>query len=535
MADYGSANKSGRKRTTNSTWFGEINMLPLCAFRSVLGLVLIFWYVDLLPDFKFFFSESGPFPRDVLLRERSPYLFSLLDWTGSDLITIAFFLLGMLAAVCLLLGWHSRLAAVTNFVVLVSLQNRNLLPWDGADNVIRVTSFWLMFCPIQRAYSIDALQAMRRGSPFSINAPAFGLRMLQLQIVCVYLVSAWAKLHGLAWLNGGALYYALNMGPAWNRYLAPVLSQVPLVVLVGTVGTLLFEILFLPLVFSPWGQPWLKLLALIWGAAFHVIIALTLKLGWFSYVMVGTYVLFLEPGWIERLVGPLKPLLIKPVGVLCSRLSKLDERVDTLLSTFLGRPIGTRWLTYRSCSTQVRTAIRYAHKAVLIILFSGALWFALDPTSKAIHRAIPLPPSVSHFIQSVGLRQSWQMFSPQPYDFAGYVVVEGDLTNGPVVNLQEAGYAQGGWKPTKPYYAGWYYSRWTQIFNTMIRDHTYGRPNPYLLPYSEAVCRAYNSHQLAGQPRLQLIRIIMVRRDTVLPGMPERDWTHEELSSQRCF
>jgi vitamin K-dependent gamma-carboxylase-like protein len=529
------ANKSGRTLTTNSTWFGETSMLPLCAFRSVLGLVLTFWYVDLLPDFKFFFSESGAFPHDVLLRERSPYLISLLDWTGSDLITIGFFLLGLLAAVCLLLGWHSRIAAVTNFVVLVSLQNRNLLPWDGADNVIRVTSFWLIFCPIERAYSIDALQAMRRGCPFSIYAPALGLRMLQLQIGCVYLVSAWAKLHGLAWLNGGALYYALNMGPAWNRSLAPVLSQLRLVVLVGTVGTLLFEVLFLPLVFSPWGQPWLKLIALIWGTAFHVIIALTLKLGWFSYVMVGSYVLFVEPAWIERFVGHLKPLLIKPVGVLFRRLSKFDDRVDAFLSIFGQHLIGRRWTEDLSRLRRTRTALQYSHNALLITLFSGALWFALDPTSKAIHRVAPLPPAVAHFIQSIGLRQSWQMFSPHPYDFAGYVVVEGDLSNGSVVNLQEAGYAQGGWKPMKPYYAGWYYSRWTQIFNTMIRDHIYGMPNPYLLPYADNVCRSYNSDHSSDQPHLQAIRIIMARRDTALPGVAESGWRNEELIVHKCF
>src|SRR6266850_794619 len=360
MAD-GTTNKSGRPRSTNSTWFGETNILPLCAFRSVLGVVLIFWYVDLLPDFKFFFSESGSFPHDLSLKERSPYLISLLDWTGSDLITIGFFLLGLLAAVCLLLGWHSRIAAVTNFVVLVSLQNRNLLPWDGADNVIRVTSFWLMFCPIERAYSIDAMQAMRRGSPFSINAPALGLRILQLQIGCVYLVSAWAKLHGLAWLNGGALYYALNMGPAWNRSLAPLLSHVPLIVSVGTVGTLLFEILFLPIVFSPWGQPWLKLLALIWGASFHVIIALTLKLGWFSYVMISAYILFLEPSWIERFVGHPKPVLIKPVGVLYSRLSKFDDRVDAFLSIFRKHLIGRRWTEDLSRLRRTGTALQYSH------------------------------------------------------------------------------------------------------------------------------------------------------------------------------
>jgi len=501
----------------------------------VLGFILIFWYVDLLPDFKFFFSESGPFPHDVLLRERSSYLFSLLDWTGSDLITIGFFLLGLLAAACLLLGWHSRVASVINFIVLVSLQNRNLLPWDGADNVIRVTSFWLMFCPIQRAYSIDALQAMRRGSPFSINASALGLRLLQLQIGCVYLVSAWAKLHGLAWLNGGALYYALNMGPAWSRSLAPVLSHFPLVVLVGTVGTLLFEILFLPLVFSPWGQPWLKLLALIWGASFHVIIALTLKLGWFSYVMLSTYVLFLEPSWIERFVGHLKPLVIKPVGVLYSQLTKFDDRATAFLSIFRKRLLRRPGTVDLPHPTHMRPAIRYSYNALLISLFSCALWFALDPTSKAIHRAIPLPPAVAHFIQSVGLRQSWQMFSPHPYDFAGYVVVEGDLTNGSVVNLQEAGYAQGGWRPTKPYYAGWYYSRWTQIFNSMVRDHIYGRSNPYLLPYSDDVCRSYNSDRSAGEPHLQAIRIIMVRQDTVLPGLQERDWTHDELLSHYCF
>ncbi len=346
-------------------------------------------------------------------------------------------------------------------------------------------------------------------------------------------MSAWAKLHGLAWLNGGALYYALNMGPAWNRFLAPTLSHAPLFVLAGTVGTLLLEILFLPLVFSPWGQPWLKLLALIWGASFHLLIALTLKLGWFSYVMISTYVLFFEPTWIERLLGPMKPLLVKPMSVLESWLSGIDDRVDTLLST-LHWPLMAGWRTGNP-SAHVTTAIRYAHNAVLITLFSGALWCALDPTSKAIHGAIPVPVRLLHFIQGVGLKQSWQMFSPHPYDFAGYVVVEGDLTDGTLINLQEAGYAHGGWNSTRPYYAGWYYSRWTQTFNTMIHDHTYDRPNAYLLPYSETVCRAYNSHHAPGEPHLQLIRIIMVRRDTVLAGIPERGWTHEELLTHFCF
>ncbi len=250
--------------------------------------------------------------------------------------------------------------------------------------------------------------------------------------------------------------------------------------------------------------------------------------------MISTYVLFLEPAWIERLVGHLKPLLIKPVGVLYSQLSKFDDRANAFLSIFCKRLIGRRWADLPR-PTHMRTAIRYSYSVVLITLFSGALWFALDPTSKAIHRAIPLPPAVAHFIQSVGLRQSWQMFSPHPYDFAGYVVVEGDLTNGSVVNLQEAGYAQGGWKPTKPYYAGWYYSRWTQIFNSMVRDHIYGSSNPYLLPYSENICRTYNSHQAAGRPRLQVVRIIMARKDTVQPWLQEPDWTHEELSSHSCF
>jgi len=110
----------------------------------------------------------------------------------------------------------------------------------------------------------------------------------------------------------------------------------------------------------------LKLIALIWGTAFHVIIALTLKLGWFSYVMISTYILFLEPAWIERFVAHLKPLINKPVGVLHSWLSKFDDRINALLSIFRQRLKGRRWLMYR----------------------------------------------LSHFIQSMGLRQSWQMFSP---------------------------------------------------------------------------------------------------------------------------
>lgn len=426
------------------SWFGDASVLPVCALRVTIGAILLFWYLDLLPDVELLFSETGLFPHEVLYREKSWYLLSLLDWVPGDWGPGAFIFFGIISSLFLLVGRYSRVAALASFFCLLSVQNRNILPWDGSDAVIRVVCFWLIFCPIERAYSLDAWRASRRGRPYSLYAPALGVRLLQLQIASVYFVTGWAKLHGLSWLNGTALHYALNLGPAWTRFFASDFANNKYIVIAGTVGTLLLELLFTPLVFSPWLQPRLKTVALVWGALFHLLIALTLRVSWFSYVMVGSYLIFFEPEWIRRI----ESFVRRRAKRLFDHSHLLQRsRVGPLLNTVpssLALPNDAVKPFVSSSASIIKKGLRITFDTLLITLFMVSFWYSIEPTSKAIRKAAPVPTAVRASVQAVGLGQSWRMFSPEPYSFASYVVLEGALDDGKEINLLKSGYGQGG-------------------------------------------------------------------------------------------
>jgi hypothetical protein len=62
--------------------------------------------------------------------------------------------------------------------------------------------------------------------------------------------------------------------------------------------TLFTELAFIVMVFAPIGQPLLRMAALALGAMLHGGIGVTMSIGNFSMVMIGSYLLFFEPGWI---------------------------------------------------------------------------------------------------------------------------------------------------------------------------------------------------------------------------------------------
>jgi len=519
-----------------SIWLTQIDVLPLCTFRIIFGLILVLWYTDLAPDINLLFTDDGLYPRELILAHRNAHLLSLMDWASHPAGAAVFFCAGFTCAFLLLVGWRTRFMAVANFIFIASIQHRNPLLWDGADTAIRVFSFWLMFCPSGRVWSIDAIRAARKGASLSRFALAPGLRILQLQLAFIYLITAWGKLHGLMWLNGTALYYSFHLGPAWDRQLAYRFAASSTLILLGTVGTLLFEILFLPMVFSPWWQPRLKAVALICGTMFHLLIAFTLKIGWFSYVMVACYVLFFEPNWIENIRRTVEPYAEPFIDRVKGLVYKIDIRrfIGTVSLAEKGQFFYRDSFKKADVRYPVYLGASYAYRGVLVSLFVLTLWYCLDPSSKAIHRALPLPAQAEKLVATLGLTQGWMMFAPFPYPFQAHVEIEGHLVDGRRVDLLRAGYGQGGWNRTKPYYEGWYFSRWVKFFESTIYAFNYRKPNPYLVAYEEAICRQYNKQRPVGSLPLASLQIKQVIRDTPRPGEAEQEWRQEEISRCQC-
>jgi hypothetical protein len=105
--------------------------------------------------------------------------------------------------------------------------------------------------------------------------------------------------------------------------------------------------------------------------------------------------------------------------------------------------------------------------------------------------------------------------------------VTGLLEDGTSIDLLAAGYGQGGWNPTRPYYDGWSYSRWYKVAELLHRTDWGG----YRAPYARSICRAYAA---SNGPRLVAVRVDWVELAINPPGRPPGPWLESRLVEARC-
>src|SRR5689334_22008439 len=146
--------KTFRGRILNE-WFGQINSRPLSIFRIAIALVLIKTAVLYLPIAESLYSDSGVVPRDIV-----PSIahhvggFSLMSYLPQAWMVTLFFWLWIAVGICLLIGFQTRFMSVLNFILILSVHARNPYLVDGADDMLRLLSFWMMFVPLNHDYSV---------------------------------------------------------------------------------------------------------------------------------------------------------------------------------------------------------------------------------------------------------------------------------------------------------------------------------------------------------------------------------------------
>ena len=160
--------------------------------------------------------------------------------------------------VALLLGWRTRWAAAANFLIILSVHERDLWVLNGGDTMMRLLAFWSLFISLGAVWSLDA----RRRGP--ADAFAFPVRAVQIQVALVYVCSFVLKLSGPTWRDGHALRAALTLRSLTLPTGDWVVSHMPPILLAGVNWfTLLAEGAFVFLVFSPYRQPLLRAIGLI--------------------------------------------------------------------------------------------------------------------------------------------------------------------------------------------------------------------------------------------------------------------------------
>jgi antimicrobial peptide system SdpB family protein len=284
----------------------------LCLFRICLGFCLFLNGISLVEDFQAWFGtdENSLVPLADSLRLYSDFrinLYALLSPTETSawLILITY----IVSSVTFMIGYKSRLSSIVCFILLVSIQNRNYTILNSGDTIMRCMLFLMMFAPIHLMYSVDAWEKKRNGEQVSTEISIVTIRLLQLQFSLVYLATTLFKLKGYDWVDGTAIYYTSRL-ENFQRIVLPVIFDYSPLVKFMTWTALLIEFAMGSLI---WIKEWRKWVLLA-GLALHLGIEVSMSIGFFEWVMISAYILFLEPAEYRYLIDKAKSLFSRIPG-----------------------------------------------------------------------------------------------------------------------------------------------------------------------------------------------------------------------------
>ena len=317
----------------NRFFFAEQSPLPLALFRIAYGLLVMVTLLLLKADWIPWYGTHAWMSLGAM-RELEPglrlNLFTILP--QDDRWVIALFWIFLASAFLLTIGFLSRLNSIVVYFCLASIQQRNLYILHGGDTFLRVAGFFLIFAPAGAALSVDRLIRVWRGREQS-EVPLRRLwaqRMIQIELSLVYLTTFCWKLKGAPWIEGSALFYVFHLFEL-QRFPLPDWLLQPGILKLGTWSAMVLE-------FSLGTLIWVKRMRykiLAAGLLFHLSLEYSLNIPMFQWDMLSAYLLFVDPGDLQRawnwICVRVDPWLGNPVSVSYDSRSARTRRLVNLL------------------------------------------------------------------------------------------------------------------------------------------------------------------------------------------------------------
>ncbi|HEY4220784.1 MAG TPA: hypothetical protein VGO62_05560, partial [Myxococcota bacterium] len=119
-----------------------LDLRSLALLRIGMAVLLLADLADRAQYLREHYSDDGILPRADLALSQGLADWSLHMASGSVAGQAVLFLIAAAVALLLLVGFHTRLAAVASFILLVSLQNRDPAVCYGADALLRALLFF---------------------------------------------------------------------------------------------------------------------------------------------------------------------------------------------------------------------------------------------------------------------------------------------------------------------------------------------------------------------------------------------------------
>ena len=288
---------------------------PLAIARLILGVAILGWAVSMSFDADALLGSDAILPADQV-RERFRRL--VLD---TDLSVHVGLVLLVVAAIAVIVGWRPSIALVVAFVLLVALQRRNALILNSGDIILRDLTLLLALTPSGAALSVDRVRRHGRDALFTsaLVAP-WGMRLVQLQMMVVYLFAFWSK-SGDEWHGGIAVSTALRLQDLQRFGQLDVLVDNIWVVATLTWSTLAVELALATLL---WATP-LRPVLIPLGVALHVGIDGLVLVGFFGLAMIAGLMTFLDAEALDRRIRCSRDRR-QPVASVPTQL--LDDRIE---------------------------------------------------------------------------------------------------------------------------------------------------------------------------------------------------------------
>jgi len=281
----------------------------LGAFRIGFGALLTWDGARRFDEAREYYSNEGFLPNHFsLFRPMGDGVFSFLHAFSSLAEVRSVMALMLVVFVMYTVGYRTKLAQVLAFLAITSLDARDLFVENGGDVLVNVMAFFTITLPLGRRFSVDALlRSMRERnekSPEALNdrsrpAPpdnavvSLMVVLLFLQLAVIYFFNAVHK-SGEGWKNGSAIWWFLQQDRIVTHLGIFLREHLPYPLIRGSgYGALGMEFSLPWILLFPFYRTWAMRLALLLGVGLHGGIALTSRLGPFSYAMMLFYVLFL--------------------------------------------------------------------------------------------------------------------------------------------------------------------------------------------------------------------------------------------------
>ncbi len=205
------------------------------------------------------------------------------------------------ALMVLIFGAWSRINAVCVLAWLISFQHRNPIICDSEDIVSRLIGWYVVLMPTNLAWSVDAWRR-RPALATPVMAPAWGLRLLQLQMSAIFLGAAWQKLGGDPWRDGTAMFYVTQLDDYFGRTPLPEwFHETPWIMKGMTWSSIAIEII-VPI--GVWFRQ-TRVPMLLLALAFHLSTDLMMHLFLFHWLMLVGWSAFVLPqdfAWLGRIL-----------------------------------------------------------------------------------------------------------------------------------------------------------------------------------------------------------------------------------------